>query len=223
VVYHSAGWLEGGLTASYEKFVMDCETLQQVMHYMRDVPSSDDDLAVEAIREVGPTGHFFGAAHTQARYETAFYAPFLSDWRNYERWSAAGAEETPKRANRIWKQILAEFEPPPIDFAVAEELRDFVERRKREGGAPTDLPISDGSRSSGGRFQPHVDMHGVEREDDLAFARTAQHPAVQERVDIRVHRLDVAAHTARHFANCEGARPCHGANQRPSFRRHDCE
>jgi trimethylamine--corrinoid protein Co-methyltransferase len=139
IVYHSAGWLEGGLTASYEKFVMDCETLQQVMHYMHPLPATDDDLAVEAIREVGPHGHFFGAAHTQARYETAFYGPFLSDWRNFERWSAAGAEETPQRANRIWKQILAEFEPPPLDSAIEEELRAFVERRKREGGAPTDF------------------------------------------------------------------------------------
>ncbi len=139
VVYHAAGWLEGGLTASYEKFVMDCETLQQIMHYMRPVPVSEDDVAIEAIREVGPRGHFFGATHTQARYETAFYSPFLSDWRNFERWSLDGAVETPRRANRIWKQILAEFEPPPLDPAIAEELASFVERRKREGGAPTDF------------------------------------------------------------------------------------
>lgn len=139
VVYHAAGWLEGGLTASYEKFVMDCETLQQITHYLQPVAATEDDIAVDAIAEVGPNGHFFGATHTQARYETAFYSPFLSDWRNYERWSAAGAEETPQRANRIWKQILAEFEPPPLDPAIAEELSDFVERRKREGGAPTDF------------------------------------------------------------------------------------
>ncbi len=139
VVYHAAGWLEGGLTASYEKFVMDCETLQQVMHYMKPVPVTDEDVAVEAIREVGPRGHFFGATHTQARYETAFYSPFLSDWRNFERWSLDGAVQTPERANRIWKEILAEFEPPPLDPAIAEELSSFVERRKREGGAPTDF------------------------------------------------------------------------------------
>ena len=139
VVYHAAGWLEGGLTASYEKFVMDCETLQQVMHYLRPVPATEDDIALDAIREVGPHGHFFGASHTQARYETAFYSPFLSDWRNYERWSAAGAIETPQRANQIWKKILAEFEPPPLDPTIEEELRAFVERRKREGGAPTDF------------------------------------------------------------------------------------
>jgi trimethylamine--corrinoid protein Co-methyltransferase len=139
IVYHSAGWLEGGLIASYEKFVMDCETLQQIMHYMKPVPATEEDIAVDAIRDVGPRGHFFGAEHTQARYETAFYSPFLSDWRNYEAWSAAGAEQTPQRANRIWKEILAEYEPPPIDPAIAEELAAFVERRKREGGAPTDF------------------------------------------------------------------------------------
>ena len=139
VVYHAAGWLEGGLTASYEKFVMDCETLQQIIHYLNPLAANDDDIAVDAIAEVGPTGHFFGATHTQARYQTAFYGPFLSDWQNYERWSAAGAEETPQRANRIWKRVLAEFEAPPLDPAIDEELRDFVERRKREGGAPTDF------------------------------------------------------------------------------------
>ncbi len=139
VVYHAAGWLEGGLDASYEKFVMDCETLQQVIHYLKPVPVSDDDLAFDAMREVGPTGHFFGASHTQSRYETAFYSPFLSDWRNFQTWAEDGSRATPERANRIWKHILAEFEPPPIDPAIDEELRDFVARRKAEGGAPTDF------------------------------------------------------------------------------------
>jgi trimethylamine--corrinoid protein Co-methyltransferase len=139
VVYHSAGWLEGGLIASYEKFVIDCETLQQIVHYMKPVPTEEADVAVDAIAEVGPRGHFFGAEHTQERYETAFYSPFLSDWRNYESWALAGSVETPQRANAIWKQILAEFEPPPLDPAIEEELRAFVDRRKREGGAPTDF------------------------------------------------------------------------------------
>ncbi|MBT5779976.1 MAG: methyltransferase, partial [Rhodospirillaceae bacterium] len=84
-------------------------------------------------------GHFFGAAHTQERYETAFYSPFLSDWSNFESWEEAGAVQTPERANRIWKKILAEFEPPPIGAAIAEELNAFVARRKQEGGAPTDF------------------------------------------------------------------------------------
>ena len=143
LVYHAAGWLEGGLCASYEKFVMDCETLQQMMHYMRPVEVSEDTLAVDAIAEVdampAAQRHFFGAQHTQDRYTTAFYSPFLSNWDNYQSWEAAGAEQTPERANRIWKQILAEFEAPAMDPAIAEELAAFVDRRKEEGGAPTDF------------------------------------------------------------------------------------
>ena len=139
VVYHSAGWLEGGLCASYEKFVMDCETLQQMIHYMQPVTTSAGDLAFEAIRDVGPTGHFFGTEHTLERYETAFYAPFLSDWSNFENWEERGSIQTPQRANKIWKQILAEFEPPPTDPSIREELQAFVAKRKEEGGAPTDF------------------------------------------------------------------------------------
>ncbi|WP_026380492.1 trimethylamine methyltransferase family protein [Afifella pfennigii] len=139
IVYHAAGWLEGGLTASYEKFVMDCEMLQQVQHAMKPVSVTEDDLAIDAIAEVGPNGHFFGGAHTQARYESAFYSPFLSDWRNYETWQQAGSLSAPERALAIWKAILAEFEPPPMDEAIREELAAFVTRRKREGGAPTDF------------------------------------------------------------------------------------
>ncbi|MEL6792025.1 MAG: trimethylamine methyltransferase family protein [Pseudomonadota bacterium] len=139
LVYHAAGWLEGGLIASYEKFVMDCELLQQIQEYVKEVSVKEADLAVEAIREVGPEGHFFGCQHTQDRYETAFYSPFLSDWRNYEAWSEAGAVWTAERANKVWKDILAEFQPPPIDDAIRGELEAFVEKRKAEGGAPTDF------------------------------------------------------------------------------------
>lgn len=139
VVYHGAGWLEGGLIASYEKFVMDCELIQQMAHYMKGVSTEEADLAVEAIREVDSSGHFFGCQHTQERYENAFYSPFLSDWRNYEAWSDAGAVQTPERANRIWKEILAEYQPPAMDEAIREELAAFVAKRKSEGGAPTDF------------------------------------------------------------------------------------
>ncbi len=138
MVYHAAGWLEGGLCASYEKFVMDCETLQQMIAYMQPVGTTEEDIAFDAIKEVGPGGHFFGCEHTQARYETAFYQPFLSDWSNFENWSESGAVRTPERANKIWKKILAEFEAPPIDPAIDEELQAFVAKRKEEGGAPTD-------------------------------------------------------------------------------------
>ncbi|MEM7743886.1 MAG: trimethylamine methyltransferase family protein [Pseudomonadota bacterium] len=143
IVYHAAGWLEGGLCASYEKFVMDCETLQQMMTYMKPVPVTEDDLAVDAIAEVdampAAQRHFFGAQHTQDRYTTAFYAPFMSDWSNYQAWEAGGSVRTPERAMGIWKKILAEYEAPPMDEAIAEELSDFVARRKAEGGAPTDF------------------------------------------------------------------------------------
>ena len=131
--------MEGGLCASFEKFVIDCEMLQQFAHYHQPVGVTEEDLALEAIREVGPSGHFLGADHTQERYKTAFYSPFLSDWSNFESWEQAGSIQTPERANIIFKEILAQFEAPPMDIATLDALRDFVERRKREGGAPTDF------------------------------------------------------------------------------------
>jgi trimethylamine--corrinoid protein Co-methyltransferase len=139
VVYHAAGWLEGGLIASYEKFVMDCELLQQMQAYMKPVSAAPEDIAVETIAEVGSSGHFFGTAHTQDRYERAFYQPFLSDWRNHDAWAEAGGVWTADRANRTWKKVLEDYEAPPMDDGVREELAEFVERRRREGGAPTDF------------------------------------------------------------------------------------
>ncbi|HHB80508.1 MAG TPA: methyltransferase, partial [Aliiroseovarius sp.] len=141
LVYHAAGWLEGGLIASPEKFVMDCEVVQQIERYLEPdlCATGADEIAVAAIEEVGPRGHFFGAAHTQARYTTAFYQPFLSDWHNFEAWEAAGAVWTPERAHQTYKAILDEFEPPSMEPAIREELGDFVARRKAEGGAPTDF------------------------------------------------------------------------------------
>jgi len=141
MVYHAAGWLEGGLIASPEKFVMDCEILQQIQRYMDPVicATGPDEIALDAIREVGDQGHFFGIQHTQDRYTTAFYQPFLSDWRNYEAWEAAGGVWTVERAHHVWRDIVAGFEPPPMDEGIREELAAFVERRKAEGGAPTDF------------------------------------------------------------------------------------
>ncbi|MGR3804901.1 trimethylamine methyltransferase family protein [Marinibacterium profundimaris] len=141
MVYHAAGWLEGGLVASPEKFVMDCEILQQMQRYLdpQITATTADDIALDAIAEVGHQGHFFGVQHTQDRYTTAFYQPFLSDWRNFEAWQAAGAIWTPERAHMIYKDIIASFEEPPMDPAIREELAAFVDRRKAEGGAPTDF------------------------------------------------------------------------------------
>jgi trimethylamine--corrinoid protein Co-methyltransferase len=141
MVYHAAGWLEGGLIASPEKFVMDCEVLQMLQRYCEPATwaTTEDDIAFDAIREVGPSGHYFGCQHTQDRYTTAFYAPFVSDWRNFEAWQLDGAIETPERAHRIYKAILAEFEPPAMNGDHREDLIRFVARRKQEGGVPTDF------------------------------------------------------------------------------------
>lgn len=141
MVYHAAGWLEGGLIASPEKFIMDCEVIQMIQRYMEPeiTAAAPEDIAVDAIREVGPNGHFFGIQHTQDRYEKAFYAPMVSDWRNFEAWELDGATWTAERAHFLFKDIINNFEEPPMDAAIRSELEDFVARRKSEGGAPTDF------------------------------------------------------------------------------------
>ena len=141
MVYHAAGWLEGGLIASPEKFVMDCELLQQIQRYMEPATwaTTPDDIALDAIRSVGAQGHFFGLEHTQERYTTAFYQPYLSDWRNFEAWDLAGGVWTAERAHGVYKRIVEAFEPPEMDESIREELAVFVARRKEEGGAPTDF------------------------------------------------------------------------------------
>jgi len=115
--------------------------LQQIQRYFEPIitDTSPENLALEAIREVGPNGHFFGCEHTQSRYTDAFYSPYLSDWRNYEAWAEDGGVWTSDRANKVWKNILNEYEAPPLDEAIREELRDYVDRRTHEGGAPTDF------------------------------------------------------------------------------------
>jgi trimethylamine--corrinoid protein Co-methyltransferase len=110
-----------------------------VSEFMQPLETTEDALGVEAIREVGPGGHFFGAQHTLARYTNAFYAPIVSDWRNNQQWLAAGKPEAWQKANAVWKQALADYQEPAIDEAVREELNAFVDRRKAEGGAPTDF------------------------------------------------------------------------------------
>jgi trimethylamine--corrinoid protein Co-methyltransferase len=138
LLMHGAGWMEGGLHASYEKMILDAELLGMVEAFLEPIVVDADTLGFEAMREVGPGGHFFGAAHTQSRFKTAFHKPMLSDWRNYETWQEAGSPEVPAKANRIWKEMLAAYEPPPMDPAIREELDAFVERRVAEGGVPTD-------------------------------------------------------------------------------------
>ncbi len=132
IVKHCAGWLEGGLTGSFEKLIVDAEMLQMMVAFLDPIEVSDDTLALDAIAEVGPGGHFFGAKHTLARYETAFYQPLVSDWRNFETWQESGGLSATQRANAIWKQLLADYEAPPIDPAIDDALKAFVSRRKEE-------------------------------------------------------------------------------------------
>lgn len=133
---HAAGWLEGGLTGSLEKLVLDIEMLQTLAEVCHGLPADEADLAYEAIAEVEPGGHFFAAAHTMERYSTAFYPPLVSDWSNFGQWTENGGLDATRRANGIWKAILADFQPPALDPGVAEALNDFVARRTAEGGAP---------------------------------------------------------------------------------------
>jgi len=135
-VLHAAGWLEGGLTASYEKFILDVEMLQMFAELFQPVPASAEELGVEAVAEVGPGGHFFAAAHTMQRYRDAFYTPLVSDWRNFGAWTEAGARTATERAGTLAQETLLAFQPPPIDPAVQEALSSYVDRRRREGGAP---------------------------------------------------------------------------------------
>ena len=138
-VMHAAGWLEGGLSASFEKMMIDADLLQMKMAYMEATEFSDADLGLEAIADVGPGGHFFGTPHTMERYETAFYQPLLSDWRNFETWTEAGSPQTHVHANALWKKLLAEYEAPALDPAIAEAVDAFVAKRTEEGGADKDL------------------------------------------------------------------------------------
>ena len=138
LLMHGAGWMEGGLQASFEKMVLDADLLDMVAEFLKPVLVDDDELALDAMREVGPGGHFFGCAHTQARYRTAFFSPTISDWRNYETWQEAGAPTAYDTANRLYKQKLADFQPPPIEPDRLEALQAFVARRKAEGGVKTD-------------------------------------------------------------------------------------
>ena len=138
-VQHAAGWMEGGLHASFEKMVIDADLLQMVARFLQPLVVDDATLAVEAIAEVGPGGHFFGVQHTQDRYRDAFHRPMISDWRNFESWQEAGSPTALDHAERRARELLAAFEPPVIDPTVRAELDEFVERRVAEGGVDTDF------------------------------------------------------------------------------------
>ncbi|MGB3415294.1 MAG: trimethylamine methyltransferase family protein [Mesorhizobium sp.] len=135
MIYHAAGWLEGGLTASYEKLILDVEILQNMIEFLRPVPFQEDDLGFEAIKGVPTGGHFFGSEHTMARYSTAFYQPMLSNWQNYGAWQEAGGKDALDRATLLWQQALHEYEEPQMDPAIREELDAYVARRREEIGS----------------------------------------------------------------------------------------
>ncbi len=129
-VLHTAGWLEGGLAMGYEKFMMDVDQAGMMQTFLSGVDMSENGQAMDAIREVGPGKHFLGCAHTQANFETAFYRSALADNNSFEQWESEGAPDMAKRANGLWKRQLAEYEPPPLDPAIDEELNDYMTRRK---------------------------------------------------------------------------------------------
>ncbi len=135
LINHAAGWLEGGLSASLEKVVVDAEMLRSWAEQLKPIDFSDDDLALEAIKAVAPGGHFFGSAHTLARYEHAFHRPLLSDWTNFENWTDAGARDATQRATELWQKLLAGYEPPALDPAIREAVAAYVARRAEELGA----------------------------------------------------------------------------------------
>ncbi len=132
MMLHSVGWLEGGLVASYEKFVIDAENLAMFTHLLNNFEISEEAFAIDSIKEVGSGGHHFGTQHTQDRYESAFYEPLVTDRLGYDAWSAAGGDDALHRANKLWKQILKSHEKPPLDIAISEELDAFIVKRELE-------------------------------------------------------------------------------------------
>jgi trimethylamine---corrinoid protein Co-methyltransferase len=133
-VMHSAGWLEGGLVAGFEKFIVDIELLQMLKVEFTPLEIDESTLAFDAHQEVGHGGHFLGAMHTMERFRTCFYRPLLSSSENYERWMRLGGNDTSARATKIYKATLEAYQPPPLDDAIRAELEEYVTRRRAELG-----------------------------------------------------------------------------------------
>jgi trimethylamine--corrinoid protein Co-methyltransferase len=133
-VMHSAGWLESALVSCYEKFVVDVETLRMLHEVFKPLKIDEEALAYSAHQEVGQGGHFLGAVHTLERFRDCFYRPLVSSTENYERWARNGGRDTAARANEIWKKTLEEYEEPALEPALKEELKAYVDRRRKELG-----------------------------------------------------------------------------------------
>ena len=129
-VLHGAGWLEGGLCSSYEKFVMDCDQLGMMAVYTKGVDLSENGQAMDAIHEVGPGGHFLGCDHTQRNFEQAFYISRIADNNSVEQWEIDGSLDATVRANGLWKQMLADYMAPELDPAIDEALGEFITNKK---------------------------------------------------------------------------------------------
>jgi len=134
LIYHAAGWMEGGLQASYEKFILDVEMLQHMMEFLTPIELSDSELAFSAMERVPTGGHFFGDQHTLERYEDAFYSPMLSDWQNHGAWLESGALDATQRATKLWQAALEDYAEPTLDSAIRGQLDDYVARRKGQIG-----------------------------------------------------------------------------------------
>jgi trimethylamine--corrinoid protein Co-methyltransferase len=129
-VLHAAGWLEGGLIAGYEKFVLDLEICGMLARFVEGISLTEEELAWDAFEEVGPGGHFLGAQHTMRRYSTAFYQHTIFSMDNYEKWEEEGSPDTYRLANAAWKRMLKAYERPALDQAILEELNAFAEQRR---------------------------------------------------------------------------------------------
>lgn len=136
LLMHAAGWVEGGLCTSYEKFVLDCEIVQTMAHMLEPVAIDADTLALDEIAGVGPGGHFFGTERTIATFETAFYRPLISTTQNYGAWMEAGGKTAAERATGVWQEALKRYTEPAIDPGIREALQAFVAKRREQGGAP---------------------------------------------------------------------------------------
>jgi trimethylamine---corrinoid protein Co-methyltransferase len=134
-VHHATGWLEGGLVASYEKVVLDAEMIETMKGWMTPLDVSDEALAFDAIAEVAPGGHYFGATHTMSRFEHAFHRPMISDIRPFESWVESGSPDATQRAHIMWKRLLENYQQPPIDPAKVEEIEAYIAKRRIEIGA----------------------------------------------------------------------------------------